>query len=79
MPKDKAFVGTCTISSAKELHKLLKKLFKKIFQKNEVYYLLQQSNKIDEMRNGLPDLDQLQQFAEGRAFDMNMELIFGRG
>jgi hypothetical protein len=78
MPKDEAFVGTRTISSAKELHKLLKKLFKKIFQKNEVYYLLQQSNKIDEIRSGLPELNRLQQFAEGRAFDVNMELRWKR-
>ena len=78
MPKNEAFVGTRTISSVKALRKILKKLFKKFFQKSNVYYLLQQSNKIDEIRSGLPDLDQLQQFAEGRAFDMNMELRWKR-
>ena len=78
MSKNKAFVGIRTISSVKELHELLKKLFKKIFQKNEAYYLLQQSNKIDEIRRGLPDLDQLQKFAEGRAFDVNLELRWKR-
>ncbi|MBM3238309.1 hypothetical protein FJZ31_18615 [Candidatus Poribacteria bacterium] len=78
MSKNKAFVGIRTIPSVKELHELLKKLFKKIFQKNEVYYLLQQSNKIDEIRHGLPNLDQLQKFAEGRAFDVNIELRWKR-
>jgi hypothetical protein len=78
MLRNEPFVGIRTISSVKELHKLLKKLFKKVFQKSEVYYLLQQSNKIDEIRSGLPELNQLQQFAEGRAFDMNMELRWKR-
>lgn len=78
MPKNEPFVGICTISSVKALHKLLKKSFKRFFQKSDVYYLLQQSNKIDEIRSGLPNLDQLQQFSEGRAFDMNMELRWKR-